>query len=240
MILNTKFSIKKTQFKSIRFIGCGSALLSKELQNQFQEKYGLYLSNMYGLSETGATHFDNPFVNERSTGNIGKPFDIYDIAIINNGKQCLPNTIGEIGIKGDGLFSGYLNENNNELYWDGYFLTGDIGQVDSSGLCHYIERKKDLIIRGGINILPSSIDSILLENKAVVESATVGAYDPVYGEKVISYIVCKEQVDIESMLNECKKQLGAFKAPSEIILIDRLPKGPSGKVLKRVLRDKVR
>ena len=112
------------------------------------------ISNLYGCSEIGAAFFDNPLSSEWEPGSIGKPFDVFQAAIFNEKDVVLPGITGEIGVTGSGLLKGYLNEQDTfkASMHHGYFMTGDLGYVDKEGLFHYVDRKKDLIIKGGINI----------------------------------------------------------------------------------------
>ena len=122
------------------------------------------------------------------------------------------------------------------MYLD-YFMTGDLGYIDTDGLLHYVDRKKDLIIKAGVNIAPSQIDGLLQTHPSVNEAATVGKPDPYLGETIKSFIILKEKqsVDAKELLSFCKSELGDFKTPSEIEFVNSLPKGPSGKILKREL-----
>ena len=152
-----------------------------------------------------------------------------------------PGTTGEIGVSGSGVLKGYLNDSDafQESMHQGYFMTGDLGYVDDDGSFHYEDRKKDLIIKAGINISPSQIDAQLQTHPSVKEAATVGEPDPYLGETIKSFIILKENssVDKKELLLFCKAELGDFKTPSKIQFVESLPKGPSGKILKRKLRE---
>lgn len=242
-ILNTSYkTFQNSQLETIDFIGCGSAFLPQKLQEAFENKFGIPVSNLYGLSETNATHFDNPREPGRKTGNIGRPFDIVDIKIFDeNGHAVEDGTSGEFGIKGPGLLKGYYKEEKSfESYFNnGYFMTGDIGWKDEQGIYYYLDRKKDLIIKGGVNIVPSQIEEVVLSHPAVAEAAVVGKPDMLLGETIKCYIVLKEghHPNKEDLKAYCKEKLGPYKTPSEIMFIDSLPKGPSGKIQKRELRE---
>lgn len=244
-ILNTNYyDFKKKQSSSLEFIGCGSAYLPPNIQRNFQKKFNVSVANLYGLSETGATHFDDPRSLKRKIGSIGKPFDIFSVKILDEKrKEVSFGKIGEIAIKGSGLFKGYLK--NKKLYQNsfhkGFFLTGDLGMIDKTGYNFFVDRKKDLIIKGGVNIVPSEIDEIILSHPEVEEVATIGVPDPFFGEVVKSYIITKNNflLSTDEIKNFCIEKIGDFKSPSEIELVDRLPKGPSGKILKRELRERI-
>ncbi len=243
-ILNTPYeNSDQYDISSLKFIGCGSAYLSKGLQEKFENMFGIPLANMYGLSETGATHFDNPFTAGRERGSVGRPLDIMDIKVFDdNGNELKVGESGEFAVKGSSLFKGYYK--NRELYEacfkNGYFFTGDIGYIDQKGVFYYVDRKKDLIIKGGVNIVPSQIDEALLTHDCVQDAATIGKPDMFLGEVIKSYVVLKGSkiVDQKELKAHCKNLLGDFKTPAVVEFVDALPKGPSGKVLRRKLRDK--
>ena len=197
---------------------------------------------MYGLSEIGSSHFENP--KKRRVGSIGKPLDIYDFKILNkNNRFCKDGEIGELVVKGKGLFNGYyknLKLTKKNFYKD-YFKTGDICFKDADGYYYYVDRKKDLIIKGGVNILPSEIDeAILKSDKNILECATVGVKDSFYGEIIKSYIILKKQNKflISKLKNTLIKKLGHLKSPDIIKLKKKFPKTASGKIIKRFIDDK--
>ena len=241
-ILNTPYkNFTEEQVTSMKFIGCGSAFLPLNLQDAFEEKFGIPVANLYGLSETGATHFDDPFTKGRETGSIGKPFDIFEARIFGeNGEEVQNDEVGEIGIKGPGLLKGYLN--NQKLYekcfHKEFFMTGDLCRKDKEGNYYYIDRKKDLIIKGGVNIVPSQIEEVLQSHPIVREVAVIGKPDMLLGETIKCYLVSKNgsSLDISEIKSYCKEKLGNFKTPSEFEVVEFLPKGPSGKILKKDLR----
>lgn len=243
-ILNTSYpNLFETDISSLRFIGCGSAYLAQNLQEKIENKFNVPVANMYGLSETGATHFDNPFDPHRKTGSVGRPLDIMEVGIFtDDGQAVAAGRHGEIGIKGPSLLKNYYknNEQFRACFRNGYFLTGDIGYVDEHGIFYYVDRKKDLIMKGGVNIVPSQIDAVLLSHDGVKEAATIGVPHMFLGETIKSYVVLKNGDDIETKQLQlfCKERLGEFKTPSEFEFVEELPKGASGKILKRRLREK--
>lgn len=241
-ILNTPYKdFSKEQVGSMRFIGCGSAFLPQNLHGAFEEKFNIPVANLYGLSETGATHFDDPFVKGRVIGSIGKPFDIVEARIFGeNRREVHNNEVGEIGIKGPGLLKGYFNNSKlfDECFHKGYFMTGDLCRKDKFGNYYYVDRKKDLIIKGGVNIVPSQIEEVLQSHPVVREAAVIGKPDMLLGETIKCYLVSKNgsKPDIKELKSYCKEKLGDFKTPTEFEVVESLPKGPSGKILKRALR----
>ena len=243
-ILNTDYKdFNKCDISSLKFVGCGSAYLSKSLQEKFEEKFKIPLANMYGLSETGATHFDNPFMAGRKTGSIGKPLDIMDVKVLDEeGREVKAGQPGEFAIKGPSLLKGFYKSPDQfeACFKNSYFLTGDIGYADENGIFYYADRKKDLIIKGGVNIVPAQIDDCLLTHECVQDVATVGKPDMFLGEVIKSYVVLKDSQTVEAkeLKLHCRKFLGDFKTPAEIEFVQELPKGPSGKILRRKLREK--
>ena len=243
-IINTPYeNFNKDKVISMKYIGCGSAFLDQNLQEDFQRKFGIPVANLYGSSETGATHFDNPYEPNRKTGSIGRPLDSVEVKILDENQEHVQNgETGEICIKSPALLKGYFKNSTSykACFNNGYFMTGDIGYKDENGIYYYVDRKKDLIIKGGVNILPSHIDEVLRSHTSVEEVATIGKPDMFFGEIIKSYIVLKKGVklDFKVLISYCREILGDFKTPSEIEYLDVMPKGPSGKILKRKLRQR--
>jgi len=242
-ILNTPYpDFRPEQAASLDCIGCGSSTLPVGLQDAFEARFGVPVINLYGLSETGGTHFDDPRRPGRTTGNIGRPFDIVDAKVFaDNGEEAAPGEVGQIGVRGPTLLKAYHGapEMFAACFRNGYFMTGDLGFVDADGLWHFADRLKDLIIKGGVNLVPSQIDEVLYTHPAVEEVATLGKPDPLWGEVVKCFVVLKQgrAADAAELIALCRERLGDFKAPSQIEFVESLPKGPSGKILKRQLRE---
>jgi len=226
---------------SMRFVGCGSAPLQKGVQEQFIEGFGLKVANLYGLSETGPTHIDDPTSPHWKPGSIGIPLDVNQCRIVDgSGCQLPPNEVGEIVVKGDNVFVGYFK--NEALYSkvvkDGWFYTGDLGYIDEDGVFFFKDRKKDLIIKGGINIVPGEIDEILMQHPAVKEGVTIGVPDEMFGEEVKSFVVLKDGMAItpEEIITHCSRYLPKTKTPKFVDIVDDIPKTHSGKLLRKELR----
>jgi acyl-CoA synthetase (AMP-forming)/AMP-acid ligase II len=228
---------------SLRFVGCGSAPLQKSIQLEFENKFGLKVANLYGLSETGPTHIDYPLDPGWNPGSIGVPLDVNEAFIMGErGEELQPGQTGEIVLKGDNVFVGYFK--NDKLYRDvvrdGYFYTGDLGCKDKQGIYYFIDRKKDIIIKGGINIIPGEIDEILMQHPAVREGLTIGIPDAVFGEEIRSFVVLKDGMSAPSsaILAHCREHLPKIKIPREVIVVDALPKTHSGKLLRKKMRER--
>jgi acyl-coenzyme A synthetase/AMP-(fatty) acid ligase len=243
MITNITYKDYERKKMTLSYIACGSAPISEETKKSFEKKFGLRLAILYGLSETGHLIDDYPFKEKWRTLSVGRPIKGVNLKIINNkGRQTRAGKIGEIVVKTPGLFVGYYK--NEDLYKssfkDGYFCTGDLAKRDKGGLIYYVGRKKDLIIKGGVNISPNLIDEILIKHPAVAEAASVGKPDKFFGETVKSFVVLKngQKVKESVLLEFCSKELGDFKSPSEIEFIGNIPKTASGKILRRELTQK--
>ncbi|MFC1585757.1 class I adenylate-forming enzyme family protein [Fibrobacterota bacterium] len=244
-MLNIYKEVEQKDVSTVRFVGCGSAPLQKGIQEEFMKRFTLKVANLYGLSETGPTHIDNPLEPNWKPGTIGRPLDVNEIKIFGNERNELgTGDVGEIAVKGDNVFVGYFKNEAlyREVMKDGYFFTGDLGYVDKEGIHYFVERKKDLIIKGGTNITPGEIDEVLLLHPAVKEAATVGIPDPMFGEDIKSFITIKDNMELETReaLDHCRKHLHSLKVPKDIEIVDKLPTTHSGKLLRKALRERER
>jgi long-chain acyl-CoA synthetase len=227
---------------SMRFVGCGSAPLQKGVQEQFHRRFGLKVANLYGLSETGPTHIDDPLIPGWEPGSVGVPLDVNEVKIFDeNDRELGPNETGEIVVKGDNVFVGYYK--NDALYKkvvvNGYFHTGDLGYIDENGVFYFKDRKKDLIIKGGINIVPGEIDEILMLHPGVKEGVTIGVPDTMFGEEVKSFVVPKDGMTVtpEEIIAHCANYLPKTKVPKFVDIVEDIPKTHSGKLLRKKLRE---
>ena len=242
-LLNTPYDKKNySEIKKLKFIGCGSAPLPIELQNKIHQKFGLKVANLYGLSETGPTHVDYPLDEDWKPGSIGKPLDVNEVGIMDeNGNMLDHDQVGEIVVKGENVFIGYHNNQEiyNKLVINQCFHTGDLGYRGKNGMFYFTGRKKDLIIKGGINISPDEIDEIVFKLDEVKEATTVGMDDEYLGEKIFTYIVLKDgkKLNDEKVKSFCKKFLSKEKIPDVVKFVESLPKGPSGKILRREMKN---
>jgi long-chain acyl-CoA synthetase len=241
-ILNIFRNEVDDDISSLRFVGCGSAPLQKTVQIEFETKFNLKVANLYGLSETGPSHVDYPLAPGWKPGSIGVPLDVNEVKILDeNDREVETYQAGEIVVKGDNVFVGYFG--NDSLYRkvvrNGYFYTGDLGYKDENGLFHFMDRKKDLIIKGGINIVPGEIDEVLMQHPAVKEGLTLGVADPIFGEEIRSYVVTKDgmSASTEEIIAFCRRHLSKIKIPKEIVIVEDLPKTHSGKLLRRKLKE---
>lgn len=231
MLLAKPLEFRKANFPFLRYITSSSAPLSIAQHLKFEEMYGIKIIQLYGMSEAGWISGNHP--EYRKIGSVGRPMKYQEVKILNNGVLCPPGTIGEIGVGGLQRSHGYLEEGGVIVpFGDESLRTGDVGFLDEEGFLHLTGRMKDLIIRGGVNIAPLEIDNILLQHPNVAEAATVGVPDPIYGEEVVSYVVCKTGKNLqgESLLDHCRFKLPDFKMPREIVFVNSIPKTDRGKI----------
>lgn len=240
-ILNIHKDTLGYDVSTVRFVGCGSAPLQKNIQEEFLKRYKLKVANLYGLSETGPTHIDDPLKDNWKCGSIGVPLDVNEVKIFDERDNDIGlNQVGEIVVKGQNVFIGYFK--NDALYKsvvkNGYFHTGDLGCKDETGCYYFVDRVKDLIIKGGVNITPGEIEEVLLMHPAIKEAATIGIPDDMFGEEIKSFVVLKDGFsgNVQEIIDHCKRYLPLIKIPKEINIVDDIPKTHSGKLLKKELR----
>lgn len=240
MLLNPAEDISRYNLSKLKFIGCGSAPLPVELHRKFEDTFGVFVANQYGLSETAPTHFNPPQRHLRKDGSIGKALSMCQAKVFdNNDNELKPGEIGEIVMRGDSVISGYYNnpKANTEAFRNGWFHTQDLGYMDEDGFFFLVDRKKDIIIRGGAKIYPSEVDNVLFSHPKIAEAVCFGVSDKIYGEEVVACIVPKEgfKPSEAELIEHCRKYLPEYKCPKRIYLVHNIPKTDSGKVLRRKL-----
>lgn len=243
MILNTKYPGYNKKALALKYIACGSAPLPESIKKPFEKKFGIRIANLYGLSEAGHLVADYPFTETWKPGMIGRPLDAIDLRIFNDeGKEVRTGVVGEFVVKTPGFFMGYYKDMKlyRTSFTKGYFRTGDMGYKDKGGIFYYTGRKKDIIIKGGVNISPDLIDEALLKHTKIAEAASIGKTDKFFGEIVKSFVVLKsgKTMSEKEFFAYCKKKLGDFKSPSEVAFVDAIPMTFSGKILRKNLRQK--
>src|SRR3954469_16657510 len=216
----------------------GGSAMPVEVMRGFEEQFGCKVLEGYGLSETSPVASFNHADSERKPGTIGTPIDGVEMKVVDeDGKEVDQGEVGEIVIKGHNVMKGYWNrpDATEEAIKDGWFHTGDMGKIDEDGYFSIVDRKKELIIRGGYNVYPREIEEVLYEHPAVQEAAVVAVEDEKMGEEVGAAVVLKksEDVDADELKAFCKERLAGYKYPRRIWFVDELPKGPTGKILKR-------
>jgi len=240
ILVSDPVNLHQNDVPHLQFITSSSAPLSMETFEKFERMYGIPINQMAGMSEAGWIMVNPP--EKRKHGSVGLPLKYKRVSIFRaNGEQCAPGEEGEIVISGTTLGEGYLTEKGFQPFPEQGIQTGDIGYVDEDGYVFITGRIKDLIIRGGVNISPQEIDNRLLQHPMVTESATLGMPDPKYGEAVASFVVlAKDQHVTENELQDfCRETLPEFKIPKKILFVSEMPRTLTGKIVKRVLAEKL-
>jgi long-chain acyl-CoA synthetase len=216
----------------------GGAAMPVEILRAFEEKFECKILEGYGLSETcGIASFNRPD-RERKAGSIGIPVPGVDMKVVDDdGNEVAQGEVGEILIRGPVVMKGYWNrpDATADTLTDGWLRTGDMARVDEDGYFFIVDRKKELIIRGGFNIYPRELEEVLYEHPAVREAAVVGLPHDSLGEEVGAAVALKpgEQVEPDEIRAYMKERVAAYKYPRVVWFVDDLPKGPTGKILKR-------
>ncbi len=223
---------------SLRVCMSGGSAMPAEVQRGFEEAFGCLVLEGYGLSETSPVASFNHPDRERKVGSIGTPIEGVEMKVVDEDGGDVPQgEVGEIAIKGHNVMKGYWRDPDatGEVMRDGWFLTGDMGKVDEDGYFFIVDRKKELIIRGGYNVYPREIEEVLYEHRAVRECAVVGVPDERMGEEVGAAVALREgeEVSEEDLRDYVKEQIADYKYPRKIWFVDELPKGPTGKILKK-------
>jgi len=223
----------------LRFAMCGSAPVPAETMKRFEETFNCLVIEGYGLSESTCRSTFNPPDQRRRAGSCGIPIGNEMKVVDDDDNEVQDGQLGEIVLRGENILKGYYkNETATATaFRNGWFHTGDIGYRDADGFYYIVDRKSDMIIRGGENIYPREIDEILYQHPAVAAAATIGVPDSLYGEEVAAFIVLKEgtSCNAKELMNFCRTHLADFKCPKSIRIVKEIPKGPTGKLLKREL-----
>jgi long-chain acyl-CoA synthetase len=231
---------------SLRVCVSGGAAIPGEVIKGFEARFGgAPILEGYGLSETCALATFNRSAEERRVMSIGKRMWGIEVRVVDTSDVELPpgpEHVGEIVLRGHNVMKGYRGrpEATAEAMHGGWFHTGDLGYRDDDGFFYIVDRKKDLVIRGGFNVYPREIEEVLHQHPAVREAAVIGRPDPRLGEEVVAFLSLRSGTAAtpEEVIAFCKERLAAYKYPREVVVVDDLPKGPSGKVLKSELRSR--
>ena len=234
---------EKYDTSSLRLCGSGGASLPAEVMQAFEKKFKAPILEGYGLSETSPTATFNKSVEDRKVFSIGKPMFGVELKIFDEEGKALPpgkDNVGEIVIRGHNVMKGYWKnpEATAEAFKGGWFHSGDLGYVDEEGYFFIVDRKKEMIIRGGFNVYPREVEEVIYAHPAVAEAAVIGVPDERLGEEVKAVVALKpgakaSEADIIAFV---KERLAAYKYPRTIQFLDTLPKGPTGKILKKELK----
>ncbi|GAA0507570.1 AMP-dependent synthetase [Paractinoplanes deccanensis] len=235
---------KAEKLPELRLCVSGGASLPVAVLEKFNETFHAEIFEGYGLSETSPTATTNQPAFGVKAGSVGHPIWGVEVEIarpeIDERIELLPDgELGEIVIRGHNVFAGYLNnpEATKEAVVDGWFRTGDLGTKDENGFIAIVDRKKDLVIRGGFNVYPREVEEALARHPAVQQVAVIGVPDQVHGEEICAVVVAEPgSVSADELIEWSREKLGKHKYPRKIRFAESLPLGPSFKVLKRELR----
>jgi long-chain acyl-CoA synthetase len=226
---------------SMRSWGSGAAPLPLEVIEPFERKFGGRLLEGYGLTEASPVVSAHRFSGVRKLGSVGQAIPGVEIAILDDADGAVPvGGVGEVCVRGPNVMQGYyrLPDETRQTLRDGWLHTGDMGRLDPDGYLYIVERKKDLIIRGGFNIYPREVEDVLYAHPAVAEAAVVGMRDPLMGEEVLAFVALKQgaAANAEALIEFCQARLTKYKCPNQVRFVEALPKSPIGKILRKELR----
>jgi long-chain acyl-CoA synthetase len=228
---------------SLRIGSSGGAAIPEQVLRSFEEKFGIPILEGYGLSESASTTTVNPSPDERKLLSIGKPIWGVQLRVVDEEERPLPpgaEHVGEIVLRGHNITKGYYKrpEATAEAFRGGWFHTGDLGYIDEDGFVFVVDRKKDLIIRGGFNVYPREVEELLYRHPAVAEAAVIGEPDDRLGEEIVAVVSLKPGARAvpEEIVAWAKERIAAYKYPRRVRIVGELPKGATGKITKLPLR----
>jgi long-chain acyl-CoA synthetase len=225
---------------TLRLCVSGGSAMPVEVMHSFEKEFGCVVLEGYGLSETSPVASFNS-LSERRPGSVGVPVRGVEFRIVDDQDNDVPDgEPGEIVIRGHNVMKGYWNkpEETANAMRDGWFHTGDMGKRDADGFYYIVDRKKEMIIRGGYNVYPREIEEVLYEHPAVAEAAVIGVPHPELGEEIAAVLALKpgQTATPQELRDYVKGKVAAYKYPRTVKIVDELPKGPTGKILKREIK----
>jgi long-chain acyl-CoA synthetase len=226
---------------SLRRCTSGGAPMPVEVMNAFDARFGTYICEGYGLSETSPVATFHTPARPRKPGTVGWAIQGVEVRVVDAANRPLPpGEPGEVVIRGYNVMKGYFRDPQAtaEAMRGGWFHTGDVGTLDDEGYLAIVDRMKDMIIRGGYNVYPREVEEILYAHPAIREAAVIGIPSDEHGEEVRAVVALKEGTTATEaeIVAYCKERVAAYKYPRSVEFRNALPKGPTGKILKRELR----
>lgn len=226
---------------SVRYYFSAAAPMPVEISQKWQQKHGLVIHEGYGLTETSPCACYNNDLKYKQ-GSVGTPIENVEVKIVNpQGISVSPGELGEIVIKGPNVMLGYWGrpQDTAQVIKDGWFHTGDIGRMDEDGYFYIVDRLKDMVNVSGFNVYPTEVENVIYQHRAVAEVAVYGVPDLVKGEIVQANIVLKtgHTLTAEQISEFCSERMATFKMPQAFKFVESIPKNPTGKTLKRCLRE---
>jgi fatty-acyl-CoA synthase len=235
-------TLGKYDTSSLRWVMSGAAPLTTEAARRFMDQFGPILWNFYGATETGLVTLAGPRDHLAHPGTIGRALRGNDIRLLDDhGHDVSTGQVGELYARNSTLITGYHgnDEATSQAQRAGFFSVGDCGRVDGDGYYYLESRKSDMVISGGVNIYPREIEDHLSSHPAILECAVIGVPDPEWGETLRAFIVLRTGATLTEteVIDYCRKELADFKRPRKITFMTELPRNPTGKILKRELRE---
>ena len=242
--------LEEFDLSSLVYLGCGAAPLAPGVAAEIERRIpGVTVRQGYGLTETAALISTNP-VGREKPGSVGLPVPGTEVRVLDDdGEAVAAGEVGEICCRSPGLMRGYWRsggrdpESTAETIRDGWLHTGDIGYIDDGGYLFIVDRKKDVIIRGGFNVYPRDVEDALLEHPAVTGAGVVGRPDERHGEEVVAFVSVSGEpgaVGTDSLVEWARDRIGGYKYPREVFIVDAMPLTAVGKLDRKALRTRVR
>lgn len=239
-------SCQPSDLSSVNYCFSAAAPLPIQTSRAWMEKFKLPINEGYGLTETSPFASYNHRI-KYTMGSIGAAIDSVEMKVVDpeSGQERAPGELGEIAIRGPNVMLGYWNrpEDTSAAIRDGWFHSGDIGRVDNDGMFYIVDRVKDMIAVGGLKVFPAEVERVLNDNNEISDVAVVGVPDSLMGEQVIAFVVLandgteQKESRVNSIIAQAKHHLASYKLPRRVIIVDELPRNPSGKILKTRLRE---
>ena len=232
---------ERYDLSSLKYCYSGGAPMPVEVMKDFDRKYNVSILEGYGLSETSPVATFNLMYRPRKIGSIGLAISGCEVKVVDgDDNEVPPGEVGEIVIRGYNVMKGYYKrpEATEEAFRGGWFHTGDMGTMDTDEYFFIVDRKTDMILRGGFNVYPREVEEVLYSHSSIREAAVVGVPDEKYGEEVKAFVSLKEgcEVSLDELLEFSRERLSASKYPRLFEILDDLPKGSTGKILRKSLR----
>jgi len=241
-LLNTENSRK--YLASLTYCFSAATSMASEIVRQWQQKFDLTIHEAYGMTESSSLVTFNHLYHHR-VGSVGTPAGVVEVKIVDeddNEVDC--GETGEIVIRGPNIMKGYFNraEETDRALRNGWLHSGDVGRLDEDGHLYIVDRIKDMIISGGLNVFPTEVEEVLYTHETVEECAVIGMPHSEYGEAVAAFVKIKQgrvcsEADLIAFI---KERIASYKAPKKIMFVDELPKSPAGKILKREIRESLK
>jgi len=235
-------AIENDKLSSLKYCISFGDILSQEIVDAFEQKYGVHLFESYGLCEATTFVTLNRIDGEYPPGSAGLPLDSIHVKIVNEQGESLPeNEVGEICVLGPSLMKGYLGQatESEATIVDGWLRTRDLGKIDSHGYLYVLERMGNVIFKAGFHVFPREIEALLAEHPQIAEVAVIGVPETAHSEEVKACIVPKSgiQPDPAAIIEYCRQNLELYKCPKYIQMMKALPKSPTGRILKYQLKN---